>query len=204
LVHSATYRAAGGEVSDHAEVMTRWYTEKSGPGSTVEFSAPYRAFVGHFIFEHDVQSVVDLGCGDGVIASHINWRNANYVGIDCIAERIERNRLQYPLLNFACADVRTCCFSTDLVLVKDVIQHWPTADIVEWLSYLRRTSAFKYALITNCNYERYGSIEGKVNTDVPIGGWRAIDLIKPPFEIGEIAFSWGQPNKDVVLIGGNV
>lgn len=180
----------------HEQIMSRWYTEKSGPGSTLEFSKPYRTFIEQFIFKHQIQSVCDLGCGDGVIASAIQWQGADYFGVDCIAERVERNKKLYPLLQFAHFDLRGVEPAEDLVLMKDVIQHWKTSEIVEWLEHFTRWCPFKYALITNCNYGE------TVNLDIETGGWRAIDLTKPPFSVGKVVFSWGIPNKDVVLIEG--
>jgi len=180
----------------HEEIFAPQYIDSSGPGSTLEFTKPYRLFVGKFILAHEVMSVYDLGCGDAVVGTGIPLYGASYLGVDVIPERIERNRQQYAmgLHKFEAADLRHCYPSADLVLVKDVIQHWSNDEIVKWLAHLR-ACPFKYALITNCSY-------GEVNGDIKTGGWRAIDLTKPPFSVGEIVFSWGEPNKDVVLIKG--
>lgn len=180
----------------HEKIFTPQYTDRSGPGSTVEFSAPYRSFVERFIIENRIKSVYDLGCGDGVVASNIDYHGALYLGIDCIAERVERNRMLYGHIGqFECRDLRSAHPRSDLVLVKDVIQHWTTDEIIAWLAHMRRC-AFRYALITNCTYGE------TVNTDVETGGWRAIDLTKPPFGVGQVVFQWGEPNKDVVLLAG--
>ena len=184
-------------MTEYEEIMARWYGERSGPGSTVEFSKPYRDFVENFIYAYQIKRVLDLGCGDGVIASHINWQGAAYLGVDCIRERVDRNRKEYPQLDFEHSDLRLVKPQYDLVLVKDVIQHWPLQDVVEWLAMFVKCE-FKYALITNCNY---AAIE-PVNSDVPLGGWRPIDLTAPPFSVGKVVLSWGVPNKDVVLVRG--
>ena len=60
--------------------------------------------------------------------------------------------------------------------MKDVLQHWPNADIIAFLPSLRR---FRYCLITNdC------AIVGRtVNADIAPGEWRGIDLSQPPFSV---------------------
>lgn len=182
-------------MTEHAKIFTPQYAERSGAGSTLEFSAPYRAFVERFLAEHpDVRTVRDLGCGDGVVASGIAWGDVAYVGIDCIEDRVRRNRAVYPRLSFEYGDLRRSAAVADLIIVKDVIQHWSTPEIQDWLSTL---SGFRYALVTNCCYG------DTINVDAWTGGWRAIDLTRPPFLRGEVVLSWGSPNKDVVLLRGD-
>ncbi len=184
---------------NHEHVMAPQYAERSGPGSTLEYSAPYRAFVERFIIEHRIGSVTDLGCGDAVVASAINYHGAAYHGVDVVRERVVSNQLRYPTMSFEHADLRTVRPRADLVLVKDVIQHWSTAEIIEWLGMMKQCS-FRFALITNCNYGP------TVNADIETGDWRAIDLTKPPFSVGEVIFSWSgtthDSTKDVVLVKG--
>ena len=178
----------------HEEIFAPQYTECSGPGSTLEFSKPYREFVERFILKHGLLSIYDLGCGDAMVGTHIRTFGGHYLGVDVIPERIERNAQLYPHHSFIVKDLRHSYPSADLVLVKDVIQHWSNVEIEKWLVHMKRC-AFRFALVTNCCY-------GEVNQDIKTGGWRAVDLTKPPFETGEIVFSWGDPNKDVVLIKG--
>lgn len=183
--------------ADHRLIFTPQYIEKSGPGSTVAFSEPYRWFVERFLREHpEIKTVIDLGCGDAVVASHINWQGRSYVGLDIIEDRIRLNRERYPSLSFACADIRYERPDCDLVIVKDVIQHWSNLEVQEWLWHFQR-SPFRWALVTNCTYG------ASVNVDTASGDWRALDLTKAPFSVGERVFSWGIPNKDVVLLKGS-
>ena len=41
----------------------------SGPGSTLEITREYRAYVEEFVKKHAVKSVVDAGCGDWSFSS---------------------------------------------------------------------------------------------------------------------------------------
>lgn len=193
--------AATVDASDHERIFAPQYVERSGPGSTVEFSAPYREFLRNFIRDNKIHSIVDLGCGDMTVMSNVDMNGAQYLGLDVIPERIERNRVKcapsapgFAQMTFERRDIHKGPFpAADLFICKDVVQHWSNADIEGWLADLRRAH-FRFALVTNCNYGP------TVNTDIATGGWRAIDLTKPPFSVGEVVFCWG--NKDVVLLRG--
>ena len=185
----------------HRDIFTPQYTEKSGPGSTLEFSEPYRHFVANFVRAMKVETVTDLGCGDMTVSGNIDFGNAMYIGFDVIEERVRRNeaRYPYPKYTFGCADLREHVPIADLVLCKDVIQHWSNSDLFDWLAMMCR-APFKYALITNCNYS--DKKQPAVNSDIETGSWRPVDLTAPPFLIGDKVFSWGTPRKDVVLLVG--
>ena len=180
----------------HTDIFTPQYRLRSGPGSTLEASAPYREFLTAFIRAHGVRSVVDLGCGDFVVMGATDLMGASYRGIDCIEERIEANRAKAPGVRFDVGDLTTYPIPrADLLLCKDVLQHWATADVQEWLARLRRSPTWCWALITNCV-----SGPGPVNGDIETGRWRNLDLTAPPFEVGEVVFGWS--TKQVVLLHG--
>jgi SAM-dependent methyltransferase len=186
-------------VATHAEIFTPQYTEFSGPGSTLGFSKPYREFLEDFLNSKPIdnrsggiESVLDLGCGDMTVMSATDLQGALYFGVDVIEERVQRNQDRFPRFHFECRDIQTWTYPrTDLIVCKDVIQHWSTYEIREWLHHLQK-QAFRYALITNCNYGP------EVNTDITTGGWRPIDLTAHPFLVGNVVFRWN--DKDVVLI----
>lgn len=186
---------------EHEQIFTPQYKERSGPGSTVEYSEPYRKWLERFIVDNAIRSIVDLGCGDMAIMSNVALHNARYLGVDVIAERIAKNREAHPEMRFTHGDLRTFNFNDDLVLCKDVLQHWKTEEVRGWLEFLlHQRPYFRFALITNCNYGP------TVNCNITTGGWRALDLTKPPFSIGEVVFRWGADRggyKDVVLIRGS-
>jgi len=196
-------RVAGGDAwkmgmiteSDHTAIFTPQYTQRSGPGSTPTFSAPYRQFLEDFLRQHQIKSVLDLGCGDLEVMSRVRLGGVTYLGLDCIGARIQANARAHPQLRFQCADFRTVVLPySDLVLCKDVLQHWATSEILAWLTTLRQAGNYRFALLTNCNYGE------TVNQELVTGGWRALDLTKSPFSLGEVCFRWN--NKDVVLLRG--
>lgn len=147
----------------------------SGVGSLEINTRGYREFLQNFLKEYKIKSVVDLGCGDWQIASLINWDKIHYTGIDVVDTVIEKDKELYgsDQVEFYCFDVLTQELPTaDLLIIKDVLQHWPNKDI---LDFLPRLSSFKYALITNCILGNY------VNVDIPLGIFRPLNLSTPPF-----------------------
>ena len=110
--------------------------------------------------EHGIKSVLDLGCGDGRLAAAMHWPGT-YTGLDVAADRAHRD------------DIRSCPLPpADLVIIKDVLQHWPAADI---LAFRQRLAGYRHVLITN-------SAAGvATNADIEAGGFRSLDLAEPPF-----------------------
>lgn len=145
---------------DHVRIFgsARWGEpgEQSGSGSDPEVAMPYLKFLSDYMHEHEIKSVLDLGSGDGRLAAAVHWPGT-YTGLDALNGD----------------DIRTCPWpDADLVLVKDVFQHWPAADIQ---ALLPRLEAYPHVLIT-------GSAAGvRVNEDIAAGGFRSVDLAAEPF-----------------------
>lgn len=182
-------------MADHRAIFTPLYAQHSGRGSTLEHSAPYRAFLERFIADHRIRSIVDLGCGDLQVMSHVDLAGAIYLGADVIEERVAANRIAHPDIPVVHRDIRTWDFpDADLVLCKDVLQHWTNAEVESWIAdLLERDHRFEFALLTNDAYE-------PVNTDIQTGGCRSLDLTREPFSIGEVVFTWRR--KATVLVRG--
>jgi hypothetical protein len=64
----------------------------------------------------------------------------------------------------------------ELLIVKDVMQHWSDKAVVAFLPVLAR---FRYALITNC----VNPAGPTINLPIEDGGFRHLDLRLPPFNI---------------------
>jgi len=151
--------------------------EGSGKGSTPESTRPYREFLQDFLDEHEIHSVVDLGCGDWRFSCLVDWSGVDYLGIDTVPEVIANNeRLYGDRASFLCRDFsRGALPHADLAIVKDVLQHWPNEAVHRTVERLR---SYPYVLITNCNYEN-----GHVNEQIGMGGFRPLDLRRKPFNL---------------------
>lgn len=162
-------RAAFTRVYENAE----WYNG-SGPGSGVAETETWRAFLARYMSRHEMSSVLDLGCGDWQSTRLINWSGITYHGIDIVPRVIERCRESYeaPGITFECADILTCPLpAADLVLCKEVLQHWPLDAIKQF----GKRVQWRRCLLVN----DYAPVVR--NPDIRPGGYRPIDLTAPPF-----------------------
>jgi SAM-dependent methyltransferase len=168
---------------DHKPVFSPFYergewAEGRMWGSTLEFTKRYRAFLEQFLVEHDIRSVLDVGCGDWTFSRAIDWKGARYRGIDVVPQLIEQNRARFPGAEFFVGDGRLLeeHAGFDLLVMKDVLQHWSNDSIRSFLSQ-PALGSFRHVLLTNCDEER------SPNRDISDGDWRPLNLLAPPFEI---------------------
>ena len=147
----------------------------SGRGSTPENTVEYRALIERFLQTHDIKRVVDIGCGDWQFSRLITWGEIDYLGIDTVPAVIEANRQRYGLrYRFECLDVtRDTLPPGDVVILKDVLQHWPNNTIQ---AFLPRLEQYRFAIVTNCAYE-----SPLLNSDIAMTGFRPLDLREFPF-----------------------
>jgi SAM-dependent methyltransferase len=105
----------------------------SGAGSFGPASEEYCNAVVKFIHEHNVRSVVDLGCGDYSVGRRImEMSRVQYIGVDVVPELIahhQRNVID-PRVSFYCADIISDSLpSADLCLLRQVLQHLSNHEI---------------------------------------------------------------------------
>lgn len=153
----------------HKEIFTEIYDKNiwggSGGGSTPENTVEYRKLLQSFLMENEIKSVVDYGCGDWAFSRLIDWKGVWYVGVDCVDSVIKVNRKKYgtPYINFHNISYPD---PADLLILKDVLQHWSNADIISFLA--KQITRFKYILITNSNYQ------GSDDEDIEAGQSRGL------------------------------
>jgi len=137
--------------------------------------------------------VVDVGCGDWQFSRHMDWSGVDYTGTDASDVVLENTRnFSQPGVRFVHADAtRDALPCADLLLVKDVLQHWSNANITAFLPQLQK---FRYALITG-SFPPYAL--GHINRDMPAGAnFRPVDPGKSPFGLPGafiLAFVAGDP-----------
>lgn len=137
------------------------WNEGSGGGSTIEFNKDtYNPFLINFIKDNNITSVVDAACGDWQ-SSYLIYEqlsNVQYDGYDIVKFLMENNQQKFPMYNFHHLDMCTNpeqLKPADLLILKDVIQHWSTNQMVKFLDQIISMNKYKFILICNsCNQNR--------------------------------------------------
>lgn len=164
------------------ERFTRIYATDEWNGGSGEGSFPvhtrgYVRFLERFIRHNKIRSVLDFGCGDWQFSRSVDWQGARYTGVDIVPPVIERNRAAFQREGVAFALYTGNADElpeADLLIAKDVLQHWSNDTIAAFLPVIRR---YRFALLTNCV-----NPAGKtVNIDIEDGAFRPLDLREPPF-----------------------
>lgn len=151
---------------------------RSGPGSTRARTAAFRAALDELLGACEARSLLDLGCGE------VNWQPLlrhpleRYVGVEIVPEIVDglRRRLAAPGREFLCRNlVYDPLPACDLALCRDCLVHLPNDQILRALVNIRR-SGTRHLLATTFTTRRD-------NPDVPTGGWRPLNLERPPFSL---------------------
>lgn len=145
----------------------------SGHGSLPSVTRDYRRFLERFIRDHEVESVVDYGCGDWQFSRLIDWGGVDYLGIDVVEKVVSKNEARYASdrirFQLGAGDV-----SGDLLISKHVLQHLSNDAVRGFLDAI--VPKFRYALITNDVIPAH-----TLNRDIVDGDYRALDIRLPPF-----------------------
>jgi SAM-dependent methyltransferase len=133
----------------------------SGAGSSRQLAAFKGEFIGKFMYEHLILSVIDWGCGDGAQIQYLQWNTTlpfpKYIGLDVSKTSIEKCK-QFQFNPEYFKFMTTGEYNgeqAELGLSLDVIYHLVEDDVFE--RYMQRLcdSATKYLVI-------YSSDGGKV------------------------------------------
>ena len=121
----------------------------SGRGSLEKFAMPYVEWLTSFIAEHNIRTVVDLGCGDFRIGQRIcSAISVNYIGLDIVPELIAYNHSQFgsESVSFKCANIiEDELPDGELCLIRQVLQHLSNKQIS---AVLTNCTKFPYSVIT--------------------------------------------------------
>jgi SAM-dependent methyltransferase len=161
----------------------------SGPGSNEEAAKPYADFVLRFMAEHNVKSVVDLGCGDFRVGRRIAASGVSYTGVDVVGPLIAENtrRNCSPTVRFQRADITSDALPEgDLCLIREVLQHLSNAQVSAVLAKLPK---YQHALITEVHPDDFQHYQ--INRDKLHGAtsrlahFSVLCLDQPPFNVAD-------------------
>lgn len=151
---------------------------RSGGGSTIAATALYRAQLIDWLNRLSIRSKFDAPCGD------LNWMplvleqvDLHYIGGDISIGAVEDARQRRPDLDIRHFDIRSDLFpDVDLWHCRDTFFHLSFADIGRALANASKSN-IRYAAITTHKAKMLR------NLDIETGGFRLLDLERPPFNL---------------------
>ena len=125
---------------------------KSGPGSSLRDTSIVRTKLSQFIKEKNIQSIVDIPCGD------FNWMkevvgDCSYLGGDIVEELIESNNKKYSTdkIKFKAIDILNDPIPEgDLLIVRDLIVHYPLEQGIKIAEKIKKSKCKYIASTTLC------------------------------------------------------
>lgn len=170
------------EVFRHHYESNGWGNAESvsGPGSTLQYTENIRKMLPRLAEELGIQVILDAPCGDYNWFRMIEWNaRITYIGGDIVQPLVEHNRALYGTDNtmFKRLDVVNDVLPrADLWLCRDCLFHLSERDIF---------LVFDNFLKSNIAYMLTSTHPGcDLNTDIPTGWARPINLQLPPFSLG--------------------
>lgn len=148
----------------------------SGFGSLPENARPWIAFLEEFLEEHNIQSVLEIGCGDWTLQQYINWGDVDYTGVDFVEYILNRNEEAFgsDKIRFIHMDaIEEELPQADLVICKELFQHLSNRDTQQLL---KKCRGFNHCLFV----DDYAS-DGRSKRDTPTGGYLPTSLLDAPF-----------------------
>lgn len=150
----------------------------SGVGSEVGMASRYRERLKRCLLDNGLSSIFDAPCGD------LNWilpiatdRRLEYSGGDIAESLIVDLNQRYPDIRVWQFDICTSPFpNADVWHCRDCLFHLPFEDVRRALDNFTRSS-IPFALLTT------HAVAYMKNLDIPAGGFRYLDLERPPFSL---------------------
>lgn len=151
----------------------------SGRGSTLQTTATIRRELPALFEELGIRSVLDAGCGDFHWFQAMEVELDRYLGVEVVEElaALNQERFGSPRREFVSLDVtRDDLPRVDLIFCRDCLVHLKNRQIRAALRNFRRSGS-SYLLTTTFTGDH-------PNEDAPLGGWRPVNLERPPFALG--------------------
>ncbi len=124
----------------------------SGTGSKMSRNnQKYIDILQDILNKYEINTICDVGCGDWEFSQNIDFGKREYLGIDCVASVIEKDKEKFKAQNIS-FDHKVIGDDYipegfDLIIIKDVIQHWTDEDIMKYFSQIIEKN--KYVFSTN-------------------------------------------------------
>lgn len=152
----------------------------SGEGSNAEQTLTLRKELPGLLKELNIQSLLDIPCGDFHWMQQVDLEGIRYIGADIVPQLIQHNEKHYAheQRQFVLADlIRDALPEAELIFCRDCLVHLSLNDILSALQNIKSSGAI-YLMTTHFPEE-------DINKDIVTGGWRPLNFCLPPFNFPE-------------------
>ena len=123
----------------------------SGTGSNISrITRKYIEDLQNLIQEYEIKKICDIGCGDWAFSKLIDFQGSKYMGLDCVESVISSNIEKYKSedISFECQEIGEEYIPKgyDLIIIKDVIQHWTDSQIMTYLEPIILNNKYVYCV----------------------------------------------------------
>ncbi len=159
-----------------------WWNEEtsSGEGSEIAQTQQVSRLLPGLLQKYSVKTLLDLPCGDFNWMSRLDLPIDRYIGADIVHDLVRRNQERFASdkVSFRRIDLtRDPLPDADLILCRDCLVHL-SYDMLKLVFENLQRSGIMYLLTTTYP-------ETRSNRDIVTGGWRKLDLRRPPFNLPE-------------------
>jgi hypothetical protein len=176
------------EIGDPQAVFSAIYADnlwndaesRSGPGSTMAYTAGVRAALPKIFAEHGVKTFLDAPCGDFHWMQSVPMPGISYIGGDIVPALVAATQARHGngQRRFMVLDItRDPLPDADLWMCRDCLFHLSFADIARALNQFA-ASNIPLILLTSYIAKPGETFE---NRDIVTGDARPIDLMRAPF-----------------------
>lgn len=146
-----------------------------GNGSTMSYTDNIRKELKPLLERHNIKSMFDAPCGDyGWMSNTDLPANFRYIGGDIVGSLIEKNKQQYPSVEFCTVDITQDALpDVDVLFCRDCLIHFSHEDIRRFFENFVRSN-IKYLLMT--------SYKDSNNEDIRTGGFRGVNFNRAPYD----------------------
>ena len=148
----------------------------SGMGSEFKATQMIRNELPVIFKKFHIDSMLDIPCGDFNWMRYVNKSGVNYIGADIVEPLIEKNKEQYPDVDFRVLDLTSSDLpKVDLIFVRDCLGHLSNNNVITAIDNMKRSGS-KYLLSTSFTKIVH-------NNDIENGFWKPINLLVEPFNL---------------------
>ena len=126
--------------------------------------------------ELEIKTFVDIGCGDFLWLSKLDWSDIKYTGLEIVQGLVDRNRKLFPDFHFEkCNVINEVPPSADMIFMRSVLIH---------TSYPEAFSIFKNIKLSESKYLMVSTAVKKMVNYQPVCLMlQHQNLMRPPFDL---------------------